>query len=84
MPGDVPVATVGVGSGGARNAGLLAVQILALADPALQEKLVAFKQRLVDKVAGQGCRTCRPALTNVMKTDRDPAAGSAASTATCA
>ena len=34
MPGDVPVATVGVGSGGARNAGLLAVQILALADPA--------------------------------------------------
>ena len=37
MPGDVPVATVGVGSGGARNAGLLAVQILALADAALQE-----------------------------------------------
>ena len=35
MPGDVPVATVGVGGGGARNAGLLAVQILALADPAL-------------------------------------------------
>ena len=30
MPGDVPVATVGVGGGGPRNAGLLAVQILAL------------------------------------------------------
>ena len=31
MPGDVPVATVGVGGGGPRNAGLLAVEILALA-----------------------------------------------------
>ena len=41
MPGDVPVATVGVGGGGPRNAGLLAVQILALADPALQEKFAA-------------------------------------------
>jgi 5-(carboxyamino)imidazole ribonucleotide mutase len=50
MPGDVPVATVGVGGGGPRNAGLLAVQILALGDPALQEKLAAFKQKLVAKV----------------------------------
>jgi 5-(carboxyamino)imidazole ribonucleotide mutase len=50
MPGDVPVATVGLGSGGARNAGLLAVEILALADQALQEKLTAFKLKLVDKV----------------------------------
>ncbi len=50
MPGDVPVATVGVGAGGARNAGLLAVQILALADQSLQEKLSTFKQKLVAKV----------------------------------
>ena len=50
MPGDVPVATVGVGSGGARNAGLLAVQMLALADPALQEKYTAYKRALVEKV----------------------------------
>ena len=50
MPGDVPVATVGVGSGGARNAGLLAVQILALGDEPLREKLAAFKQKLVEKV----------------------------------
>ena len=48
--GDVPVATVGVGSGGARNAGLLAVQMLALADPALQEKYTAYKRGLVEKV----------------------------------
>jgi 5-(carboxyamino)imidazole ribonucleotide mutase len=51
MPGDVPVATVGVGGGGPRNAGLLAVQILALGDAALQEKLAAFKRTLADKVA---------------------------------
>ena len=50
MPGDVPVATVGIGGGGARNAGLLAVQILALDDQTLQEKLVTFKRRLVEKV----------------------------------
>jgi 5-(carboxyamino)imidazole ribonucleotide mutase len=50
MPGDVPVATVGLGSGGARNAGLLAVEILALGDRSLQEKLTAFKQKLVEKI----------------------------------
>jgi 5-(carboxyamino)imidazole ribonucleotide mutase len=50
MPGDVPVATVGVGSGGARNAGLLAVQMLALANPALQEKYLVYKRGLVEKV----------------------------------
>ena len=50
MPGDVPVATVALGGGGPRNAGLLAVQILALGDARLQEKLVAFKRKLAEKV----------------------------------
>jgi 5-(carboxyamino)imidazole ribonucleotide mutase len=50
MPGDVPVATVGVGGGGPRNAGLLAVQILALGDVFLQDKLTAFKRKLTEKV----------------------------------
>ncbi|MGO8744364.1 MAG: 5-(carboxyamino)imidazole ribonucleotide mutase [Thermoguttaceae bacterium] len=53
MPGDVPVATVGTGSGGARNAGLLAIQILALADPSLAEKLAAFKRKLAEKIAAK-------------------------------
>jgi 5-(carboxyamino)imidazole ribonucleotide mutase len=53
MPGDVPVATVGVNSGGPRNAGILAVQILALADEHLRGKLAAFKHRLVDKVTAR-------------------------------
>lgn len=51
MPGDVPVATVGVGGGGPRNAGLLAVQILAIDDESVQEKLMAFKKKLTEKVA---------------------------------
>lgn len=53
MPGDVPVATVGAGMGGPRNAGLLAVQILALGDPSLQAKLAAFKQKLVEKITAK-------------------------------
>ncbi len=53
MPGDVPVATVGAGMGGPRNAGLLAVQILALSDPALAGKLREFKQALAAKVAAK-------------------------------
>ena len=50
MPGDIPVATVGAGMGGPRNAGILAAQILAIADPALQKKLENFKVKLVDKI----------------------------------
>ena len=53
MPGDVPVATVGVGMGGPRNAGLLAVQILALGDAALLEKYKAFKQGLTEKITAK-------------------------------
>jgi len=48
MPAGVPVATVAVGKPGARNAGLLAVQILALSDEKLAEKLRKFKDSLVD------------------------------------
>jgi 5-(carboxyamino)imidazole ribonucleotide mutase len=51
MPGDIAVATVGVGSGGARNAGLLAVQILALSDPNLRKKLTDFRTQLPKKIA---------------------------------
>ncbi|QTR06298.1 5-(carboxyamino)imidazole ribonucleotide mutase [Saccharothrix algeriensis] len=44
MPAGVPVATVSVG--GARNAGLLAVRVLAAADPELQERMAAFQASL--------------------------------------
>lgn len=48
MPAGVPVATVAVGKPGARNAGLLAVQILALSDAKLAEKLRKYKNALVE------------------------------------
>jgi len=48
MPAGVPVATVAVGKPGARNAGLLAVQILALSDAPLAEKLRKYKDSLVE------------------------------------
>lgn len=47
MPSGVPVATVAIG--GARNAGILAVQILATGNPELHAKLVEFKQQLAEQ-----------------------------------
>jgi 5-(carboxyamino)imidazole ribonucleotide mutase len=47
MPAGVPVATVSIG--GARNAGLLAVRILALSDPKLAEALEGFRESLAEK-----------------------------------
>jgi 5-(carboxyamino)imidazole ribonucleotide mutase len=47
MPPGVPVATVGIGAG--RNAGLLAVQIIASGDPELQSALAKFKEGLAEE-----------------------------------
>jgi 5-(carboxyamino)imidazole ribonucleotide mutase len=47
MPAGVPVATVGIGN--AKNAGLLAVQILAVGNPELLRKMVDFKARLAEE-----------------------------------
>lgn len=52
MPAGVPVATVAIGN--ARNAGLLAVRMLAAADPALQEKMLAFQAELRDLARAKG------------------------------
>ncbi len=46
MPSGIPVATMAIGKSGAKNAALLAVQILALEDEKLQKKLVGFKKKL--------------------------------------
>jgi 5-(carboxyamino)imidazole ribonucleotide mutase len=48
MPAGVPVATVSIG--GARNAGLLAVRMLGIADPSLVDRMVGYQQSLVDLV----------------------------------
>ena len=47
MPKGVPVATVAIG--GARNAGLLAVQILASHDPDLQQRMIAYKESMAEE-----------------------------------
>ena len=51
MPGGVPVATLAIGEAGAKNAGILAAQILSLNDPALAQRLAAFRARLTADVA---------------------------------
>ena len=53
MPGGVPVACMGLGPSGARNAALLAVEILATADPALRGPLRAHKADLARNVEEQ-------------------------------
>jgi len=45
MPPGIPVATMGVGKAGAQNAAILAVQILALPDTTLRQKLTEFRQK---------------------------------------
>ena len=51
MPRGFPVATMAIGPAGAANAGLLAAQILALADPALAARLEAWRAALTASVA---------------------------------
>ncbi len=48
MPSGVPVATVSIG--GAKNAGLLAARILGAGDPALQDKMVAYQEKMAEEV----------------------------------
>jgi 5-(carboxyamino)imidazole ribonucleotide mutase len=54
MPAGVPVATVAIN--GARNAGILAAQILGASDPALRDRIVAFKRHLESMVLEKAAR----------------------------
>ncbi|MDQ3148896.1 MAG: 5-(carboxyamino)imidazole ribonucleotide mutase [Chloroflexota bacterium] len=49
MPPGVPVATVAIGSAGAKNAAHLAARILALSDPAVAERVTAFRVEQADQ-----------------------------------
>ncbi|MGP0095244.1 MAG: 5-(carboxyamino)imidazole ribonucleotide mutase [Xanthobacteraceae bacterium] len=51
MPPGIPVGTLAIGKPGAINAALLAASVLALGDPALAERLAAWRQRQTDAVA---------------------------------
>lgn len=50
MPPGVPVATVSIGKAGAKNAGILAAQILSLSDSRLEKKLETYKKELEKEV----------------------------------
>jgi 5-(carboxyamino)imidazole ribonucleotide mutase len=65
MPAGVPVATVAVGN--ARNAGLLAVRILAAGDADLQRRMSEFQESLRDTAHDKG-RTVREAVTSPRRT----------------
>jgi phosphoribosylaminoimidazole carboxylase PurE protein len=51
MPAGVPVATMAIGGAGAKNAAVLAAQILAITDPEMEARLDAFKKNLAAQVA---------------------------------
>ena len=52
MPGGIPVATVALGNGGAQNAALLAVSILALSDETLSAKLEEYRKEMAEALEG--------------------------------
>jgi len=51
MPPGVPVATMAIGKGGARNAALFAIQILALQDPGLADKFRGHKEKMIEQIS---------------------------------
>ena len=53
MPSGVPVATVAIGKTGAKNAAILALEILAVTDKEIEKKLNTFKRALVESVRGK-------------------------------
>lgn len=59
MPPGIPVATMGIGKAGAKNAAILAVQILSLADSSLAEKLAEFKVQMAAEVDAKGAKLAR-------------------------
>jgi len=56
MPGGIPVATVAVGKAGARNAAVLAAEILALSDDGIRKRLLAYRHEMAEVVAERSAR----------------------------
>jgi 5-(carboxyamino)imidazole ribonucleotide mutase len=53
MPGGIPVATMAIGRAGAKNAGIFAVQVLALGNERLTALLRAYRERMAEEVAAK-------------------------------
>ena len=54
MPAGIPVATTAIGKAGAKNAALLALQILGITDPQIQEQIITYRQRMHDAAVESG------------------------------
>ncbi len=67
MPPGVPVAVVSIGSWGARNAAVLAVQMLATGDPELRERVRDFKAAMARRLEANAAGAAEPRVTS-----RDP------------
>ena len=65
MPGGIPVATVSIGKWGAKNAGLLAVQILALSNDKLASQLVKYRKQQAKAVEQKSKKLETPHAANV-------------------
>ena len=63
MPSGIPVATMAVGRAGAKNAGILAAQILSLHRPELRDKLLDYKKELVRQVEAMERELANPTGT---------------------
>ena len=68
MPGGVPVATVAIGGG--LNAGLLAVQILAIGDNELQMQLIEYKKKMHDEVVAKDLRLVQQGITKYLANNK--------------
>ncbi len=56
MPGGIPVATMAIGKAGAKNAGILAAQILGVKDPAVRQKVKSYKASLAEEVENKNMK----------------------------
>lgn len=56
MPGGIPVATMAIGKAGAKNAGILAAQILGVKDPAVRQKIKSYKASLAEEVENKNMK----------------------------
>lgn len=65
MPAGVPVATVSIGN--ARNAGLLAIRMLALSDDGLTDAMLDFQRRLAESAHEKGVNVRQAAAANVTR-----------------
>lgn len=54
MPAGIPVATTAIGVAGAKNAALLALQILGISDPQIQQQIVQYRQKMHDEAKESG------------------------------